>query len=158
RIELRDRGGHHRRGVRVRLLRRHLHPQGRSVPGDADRGLRQVREGSGSPEYPARRPAGLRAGGAAGRRRGSGRRHRHPQLRAPAPHHPHGPGAGERAAGHRHPRSGAVPVSGPGGHPHSGRQLPRRPCRRDHPLLAGRRGGHRRSGGGSGPVLRLQQH
>ncbi len=32
----------------------------------------------------------------------------------------------------------------------------RRPCRRDHPLLAGRRGGHRRSGGGSGPVLRLQ--
>ena len=95
--ELRDRGGHHRRGVRVRLLRRHLHPQGRPVPGDADRGLRQVREGSGSPEHPARRPAGLRAGGAAGRRRGGGRRHRHPQLRAPAPHHPHGPGAGERA-------------------------------------------------------------
>ncbi|MFQ9290663.1 MAG: phenylalanine--tRNA ligase beta subunit-related protein, partial [Oscillospiraceae bacterium] len=36
--------------------------------------------------------------GAAGRRRGGGRRHRHPQLRAPAPHHPHGPGAGERVA------------------------------------------------------------
>ncbi len=38
------------------------------------------------------------------------------------------------------------------------RRLPQRPCRRDHPLLAGRRGGHRRSGRGGGPVLRLQQH
>lgn len=30
--------------------------------------------------------------------------------------------------------------------------------RRDRPFLAGRRGGHRGPGGGSGPVLRLQQH
>ena len=36
--------------------------------------------------------------------------------------------------------------------------LPQRPRRRDHPLLAGRRGGHRGPGRGGGPVLRLQQH
>ena len=57
-----------------------------------------------------------------------------------------------------YPRRRPVSVPVPGGHPHSGRQLPRRPRRRDHPLLARRRGGHRGPGRGGGPVLRLQQH
>ena len=38
----RDRRRHHRCGVRVRQLRRHLHPQGRPGPGHAHRGQRQV--------------------------------------------------------------------------------------------------------------------
>ena len=42
--------------------------------------------------------------------------------------------------------------------PHRAARLPRRPRRRGHPLLARRRGGHRRSGRGGGPVLRVQQH
>ena len=78
-------------------------------------------------------------------------------YRPPAPHHPHGPGAGQRPAGHRHPPGGHVPVPGAGEHRHREEGLPQRPRRRDHPLLAGRRGGHRRPGRGGGPVLRVQQ-
>ncbi len=63
-----------------------------------------------------------------GGRRGGGRRHRHPQLCAPAPHHPHGPGAGECPAGHRHPRRGAVQIPGAGGDPHRAARLPDGPA------------------------------
>ena len=90
-------------------------------------------------------------GGAAGGRRGGGRRHRHPQLRPSAPGAQAGAGEDQRPAGHRHRRRGDGVHPEEAGLPGGGRPGHRA-------LLAFRRGGHGRSGRGGGPVPRLQQH